>query len=379
MVSGLLGEAAERSRLSMRERLGRLRSAWRTMVQAGLATVLAWTVAHEVIGHPRPFFAPIAAIVTLGVTLGQRTRRAVEVAVGVTVGIAVADLLVLLIGSGTWQLLVIVMLAMTAAILLGSGTLLVTQAAASAVLVVTLSPPDLTGISFSRSLDAAVGAATALAVSLLVLPIDVVRLIREAAEPVLRELAATLDDIATALEQRSEAGTEAALLRARAIDDDLGRFREAIDVGQEGGMTTIGRRTARRQIGFYATAGAQVDLAVRNTRVLARGAMRAIATGDATPPGVSLALRELAESVRALGTILDDPARDADVVDPAVRAAAHATIVLEQTANLSVSVIVGQIRSTATDLLRSTGIDLADAHRMVRAAAERELDEREGR
>src|SRR5829696_7165296 len=234
MVSGLLGEAAERSRLSMRERLGRLRSAWRTMVQAGLATVLAWTVAHEVIGHPRPFFAPIAAIVTLGVTLGQRTRRAVEV------GVAVADLLVLLIGSGTWQLLVIVMLAMTAAILLGSGTLLVTQAAASAVLVVTLSPPDLTGISFSRSLDAAVGAATALVVSLLVLPIDIVRLIREAAEPVLAEL-------------------EAALLRARAIDDDLGRFREAIDVGQEGGMTTIGRRTARRQIGFYATAGAQID------------------------------------------------------------------------------------------------------------------------
>ena len=32
------------------------------------------------------------------------------------------------------------------------------------------------------------------------------------------------------------------------MDDDLGRFREAIDVGQEGGMTTIGRRTARRQI-----------------------------------------------------------------------------------------------------------------------------------
>jgi hypothetical protein len=224
-----------------------------------------------------------------------------------------------------------------------------------------------------------VGAATALIVSLLVLPIDIVRLIREAAEPVLAELAATLDDIAAALEQRSEAGTEAALLRARAIDDDLGRFREAIDVGQEGGMTTIGRRTARRQIGFYATAGAQIDLAVRNTRVLARGAMRAIATGDATPPGVSLALRELAESVRALATTLDDPAREADVVEPAVRAAAHATIVLEQTANLSVSVIVGQVRSTATDLLRSTGMELVDAHRMVRAAAERELDGQEGR
>ena len=198
-MSGLLEDAAERSRLSLHERLDRLHRSWRTMVQAGLATVVAWTLAHDVIGHPRPFFAPIAAIVTLGVTLGQRTRRAIEIAVGVTVGIAVADLLVLLIGSGTWQLLVIVMLAMTAAILVGSGTLLVTQAAASAVLVVTLQPPDVHGITFARSLDALVGSATALVVGLVVLPVDVVRLIRDAAEPVLRELAETLEDIATAL------------------------------------------------------------------------------------------------------------------------------------------------------------------------------------
>src|SRR5215213_10996936 len=124
--------------MSMRARLGRVRAAWRTIVQAALATVIAWAAAHELVGHARPFFAPVAAIVTLGVTLGQRSRRAVEVAAGVTLGIAVADLLALLIGTGTWQLLVIVLLAMTAAILLGSGTIFVTQAAASAVLVVTL-------------------------------------------------------------------------------------------------------------------------------------------------------------------------------------------------------------------------------------------------
>jgi hypothetical protein len=374
VLTGLLGDAAERSRMSLRARLERLRTSWRTLVQAALATVIAWTVAHEVIGHPRPFFAPIAAIVTLGVTLGQRSRRAVEVAVGVTVGIAVADLLVLLIGTGTWQLLVIVLLAMVAAILLGSGTLLVTQAAASAVLVVTLQPPDVSGISFSRALDAAVGGATALLVSLVVLPVNVVRLIREAAEPVLAELAATLEDVAAALEARSAEAAEAALLRARGIDDELGRFREAIDVGQEGGMATMPRRAARNQVAVYAMAGAHIDLAVRNTRVLARGAMRAIATGDATPPGVSLALRELAEAVRALTVLLEAPGADADVVEPAIRAAAHATVVLEETANLSVSVIVGQIRSTATDLLRSTGMEMADAHRLVRAAADREAE-----
>lgn len=373
-ISGLLEDAAERSRLSLRERLNRLRAAWRTLLQAGLATVVAWVIAHDVIGHAQPFFAPIAAIVTLGVTVGQRTRRAIELAVGVTVGIAVADLLVLLIGSGTWQLLVIVMLAMSAAILLGSGGLMVTQAAASAVLVVTLTPPDIHGITFARSLDAAVGAASALVVSQVVLPVDVVRLIRDAAAPVLRDLAATLEDIAGGLEARSESTLEASLTRARSLDDDLGRFREAIDVGQEGGVAVFGRRDTRRRIGLYATAAAHIDLAVRNTRVLARAAMRAVSIGDTTPPAVALAIRELAESVRALGSIIDDPAHGADVADPALRAAGRATLVLEQTANLSVSVIVGQIRSTATDLLRSTGITRSDAHRMVRAAAAQEAD-----
>jgi hypothetical protein len=37
-------------------------------------------------------------------------------------------------------------------------------------------------------------------------------------------------------------------------------------------------------------------------------------------------------------------------------------------------VIVGQIRSTATDLLRSTGMEMAEAHRLVRAAAEHEAE-----
>jgi uncharacterized membrane protein YccC len=368
-LSGLLGDAAQRSRLSLRARFGRLRDAWRTLVQASLATVVAWVIAHDVIGHPRPFFAPIAAIVTLGATLGRRSRRAVELAVGVTVGIAVADLLVLLLGSGTWQLLVIVMLAMAAAILLGSGTLMTSQAAASAVLVVTLQPPDVSGITFSRSLDAAIGGATALLVSWLVFPVNVVRHIREAAEPVLGELAETLEDLAAALAARSEEQAEAALLRARGIDDELSRFRAAIDVGQEGNMASVYRPAVRDQVAVYAVAVAHIDFAVRNTRVLARGVMRAISTGDATPPGVTEALRDLAEAVRALGAMLGDPGRGADVADPALRAAARATIVLDETANLSVSVIVGQIRSTATDLLRGTGMGREEAQRLVRAAA----------
>src|SRR6185312_15361508 len=100
----LIEEAAERSRVSMRTRLERIRLAWRAVLQAGVAAGIAWVIATEVFGHKLPFFAPVAAIVTLGLTVAQRGRRAVELAVGVALGIAVGDLLVLAIGVGAAQL-----------------------------------------------------------------------------------------------------------------------------------------------------------------------------------------------------------------------------------------------------------------------------------
>ena len=55
-------------------------------------------------GTTTPFFAPIAAVVSLGTSYGQRLRRVAEVTVGVAIGVFVADLLVAWLGSGWWQL-----------------------------------------------------------------------------------------------------------------------------------------------------------------------------------------------------------------------------------------------------------------------------------
>jgi len=370
----LLEDAAERSRIGVRARLERLRTVWLTLVQAALAAGLSWVVATEVVGHERPFFASIAAILTLGLTFGQRGRRAVEIAVGVTLGIAIADVLVLLIGSGVGQLVLVVLLAMSAAVLLGGQQMVVNQAAVSAVLVVALQPPE-GDLSFARAVDAAVGGAVALALGYLVLPPDPLALVRREAEPVLRELAGTLEDVAGALERRDVEAARAALERARAIDAYVQRFAEALDAGRETAAAAPPRRRARGQVSQYAEAGGQLDLAVRNVRVLARGAIRALDVDDTVPAGVPRALRDLAEAVRELGLVLAAPDEDLDPAEPAVRAAAQATRVLEETANLSVSVIVHQVRATAVDLLRGAGMPLEEAQARVRRAA-RELDDR---
>ncbi|WP_051325017.1 FUSC family protein [Candidatus Solirubrobacter pratensis] len=367
MFQPLIEEATERSRVSMRSRLVRLRVSWRTMVQASVAAALAWLFATEVWGHQAPFFAPVSAIIALGQSYHQRGRRAAELVIGVSLGIALSDVLLSQIGTGTIQLAIVVFLAMGMGLLFTSSQLFVNQAAVSAALVATIQPPS-SGITFARSVDALTGGSIALAVAALLLPTDPQRILRDASRPVLEELAATLRDVARALAARDLDAAGAALDRARGIDDLSGKFADAVREGRETARYSVARRGARGTIEAFAGAAAQIDLAVRNVRVLARGAIRALTLKENVPEEVPEALEDLADAVIALERTLADDGSPEAVREPALRAAATATLVLERTGNLSVSVIVGQIRSTAVDLLTGSGMDPPAAVDAVRAA-----------
>jgi uncharacterized membrane protein YccC len=369
-VSGreVIEAAAERSRVTWRERVARLRRLAPTLLMGAIAAGAAWFIATKVVGDKGAFFAPVAAIITLGLTVGSRLNRAIELSIGVPLGIALADVLVLELGSGTFQLIGIVFLATATAVFLGGGPLLVTQAAVSAILVVTLQPPT-NGLSFTRAADALIGCGVALALNFVIAPIDPMAMVRREAAPVLRELAAVLDDIAAALAATDSEQAVAALRRARDIDAYTQRFLEALTIGRETAAAAPVRRVQRGPLAVYSEAGGQIDLAVRNVRVLARGVVRAIETGDNVPPAVADALLELRQAVVSLPAWMEDPRRADAVIDPAVQAARHASAVLEQTTNLSVSVIVGQVRSTAVDLLRTTGMEPAAARARIRGNA----------
>jgi uncharacterized membrane protein YgaE (UPF0421/DUF939 family) len=357
--------AAERSRVTMRDRWNRWRRLAPTLLMGAVAAAVAWLIAKSLFGTTGAFFAPVAAFITLGLTVGSRLERAIEVTVGVPLGIALADVLVLELGSGVPQLIGIAFLATSAAVFLGGGPLLVTQSAVSAILVVTLQPPT-TGLSFTRAGDALIGCGVALLLNFVIAPIDPIALVRREAVPVLRELAGVLDAIARALTDRDHDGAIAALERARAIDASTQRFLEAVTIGRETAAAAPIRRGHRGPLAVYSEASGQIDLAVRNVRVLARGVVRAIETGDRVPPAVADAIEDLRHAVVSLAPWMEDAGRAGEVVEPAVQAARKASAVLEQTTNLSVSVIVGQVRSTAVDLLRTTGMEPAEARARIR-------------
>ena len=344
--------------------MARLRELGYPIVQASIAAAASWALAHDAIGHPKAFFAPIAALIAIGVAASNRTRRVVELTLGVAVGIGVGDLLIYGIGSGAWQVGVVVLLAMSAAVLLGGGPLFVSQAASSAVLVATLAPSGLNG---SRFVDALVGGAVGLAV-VIAIPRNPIRTAREAGAPVLGELAAVLDDVARALETRDVAAREA-LGRARASDPALGRWRAAVELGLETTRLSPPYWRARTQLERYAAAAAQVELAVRNTRVLARSAIRATELEHDLPADLPAAVRRLTAAVVELEATLDGRSDGSEAVAAALEAAANATRALEASPSLSVAHVVGQVRSTATDLLRALGLEDRVAVERVRAAA----------
>ena len=349
--------------------ISRLRSNVWSIAQSAAAASSAFFLAQVLLGHESPFFAPIAAVISLSVTLGSRPRRAVEMVVGVAVGLTIADLLVLVIGTGTLQIAAVVPLAMAAAVFFGGGTMLVNQAAVSAILVVVLQPRDAV-FSPDRFLDALVGGGVALLVGFL-LPANPERLVGRAVAPVLDELSALLMEIAAVLKAGDVERARRVLLRAREMDDRVRKLNEVLEAGHETARLSPTRRRSLRHLDLYASAGSRIELAVINTRVLARGAANATRSGDAIPPKLAEAVLDLSRSVGALGTFLEESGGAGDARRYALDAARRATEALEDRHELAISVLVGQVRSAAVDLLRSTGMDQASALEALEDAAGR--------
>ena len=114
----LSGRTARRGRDSVIGRVERWRSYWFFIAQIAVTAGLAWLVATELLNHEQPFFAPVAAIITLGVSYGQRIRRGIEISIGVAVGVLIGELFAMVFGSGVWQIIVVLLLAMSVATLL---------------------------------------------------------------------------------------------------------------------------------------------------------------------------------------------------------------------------------------------------------------------
>lgn len=353
MEEGPLDRMWDRGRTSVRARVRRLEAKTWQIAQCALAAGVAWLIAADVLGHPTPFFAPVAAVVGLGTSYGQRLRRVAEVTVGVAVGVFLADLLVAGLGSGWWQITLIVALAMSAAFLLDGGQLFVTQAAVQSIVVASLVPDP--GAAFTRWTDAVVGGGVAL-VAATVVPAAPLRRPREQSAVVMRKIAALLRAAGEVMTDGEVDRALALLADARSTDYLIRELQAAADEGLSVVESSPFRVRHKGDLRAMVELVDPLDRALRSTRVLVRQTAVAAYRGRPVPGSYSLLALDLAD---AADVAADELAanRQATAARAALFAVAEASGTVERTEVLSAEAILAQLRSVVVDLLMVSGMD----------------------
>ncbi|MFI6162935.1 aromatic acid exporter family protein [Micromonospora haikouensis] len=352
---------------ALRQRWQRLNALSAVVVQTSVAAAVAWALASRVVGNPEPVFAPISAVITLGISTGERYRRAVELVFGVAMGIAVGDALIWFIGTGGWQIGLAVALAMCAAVAAGGTAAVVGQAAASAVLIATLTPPS-EGIYFSRVVDALIGGAVALVVMAVLLPVNPLTVVSRVAKPALGVLIDGLRGAARGLREQDDGIAHDALVLLSEGEDKLGEFHEILPEGQEAATVAPLRWNARSALRQYLDAAKYIERSIRNARVLARRTVTLLRDGEPAPPQLGVSVDVLADAAKVIRRELGRGHIPKDAADLLCRAVREASVAYQQGLGFSGNVVVAQVRSIATDLLGTTGLTHDEADREVRRA-----------
>ncbi|WGJ84950.1 FUSC family protein [Gordonia sp. SMJS1] len=353
----------------LKNRLRRLRVSLVPIVQCALAAGASWWIAVEIFDHPDPFFAPIAAVISLGLSLGQRWRRAAELVGGVAIGILVGDLFISLVGEGAWQIMVVVALAMLVAVFLDDGPLVPMQAASSAALVATLLPPG--GVAgFHRAIDALIGGLVGILVGAL-LPVNPASRARRDAAGVLATVRDAARRLATGLRERDEELIAAALEAGRGTQAEINKMRSDMTGGREVTRISPLYWGSRMRLDRISATADPIDNAVRNFRIIARRSLGLTQRGVAVQPELIEIIDDLAGAFEVLrAMMMADPGEEPDQADAArvIRSIVRkARADLVTNSELSEAALLAEIRSLLVDLLMTAGLRRSSALATLRS------------
>ena len=343
-------------RTRFRQGWTRARAGLIPIAQASLAAGVAYLVARYVLGHEQPFFAPVAAWVLLGFTAQRDVRKVSEMAVGVAVGIGMGDLLVHLIGSGWWQLCLVLFLSAVAARFIDRGPLLVMQAGVQAIIVVGL--PSVSGGLLGRWTDALIGGAVALLVALLT-PGDTRRRPRALAERAVTELAETLETLTRGLRSRDVDDVRAALVRGRASEPVLAEWQEAARGARELARISVGR-VHRAELARLEDQAVLIDRTMRSVRVLARRVLPVLEGEHDVGPVAGL-VEGFASGVRQLASDVGSGADGTRGRDVLIAVAARVDPRTVGEGDWQVQSLVMLLRSPVVDALEAAGASPGEA------------------
>lgn len=277
--------------------------------QLALAATASYCLAHFVVGHPVPLLAITVCLSSLGFVRDARPKRVLETALGLSIGVALAELMLVLAGSGVWQILLALFATLLLARLLNAAPVVAVAATAQSAIVLLIQLPS--GGSWARSADAFIGGGVALLATAL-LPRDPRRAAQRDADRVFAGLRLGFDDTARALRTADRATATSALAALRLLHPIVDDWTTTLDSAVA--IARVSPFLRRRLPDLLAQRRllAGVELAVRSMRTIARRAEALTADGRRRP--------ELAELLQAVGSataLLGRSVRDPSAAVPA--------------------------------------------------------------
>ncbi|WP_273369195.1 FUSC family protein [Corynebacterium massiliense] len=341
------------------------------ILQATIAAGIAFWVAHRVVGHPQPFFAPISAVIIMGLSGGNRLSRALEMSIGVTFSVAVGDTLVQLIGTGPIQMTIIIGLALIIGSFLSKSPLIINQIVIGSILIATILPPGSEVGGGARAIDALLGSGIGI-LTMAIIPASPLREGRNEISNVLSIVSSGLSDTKKALEERDGELIAAARDAVNAVDNPLNRLMTAAKSGRETTDVSPLMWGSRRQVRSLERTLEPVDNLVRGSRVLSRRALVLIEDDDDITDEMLDQIDELAEITLDLAQVYKrkTPISEAKEIPAAVQrlrylGARAGMGALGDAPVLCDYAILSQIRAIIVDLLMICGMSRESASAML--------------
>jgi len=236
-------------------------------LQISVGALLAYSIARYGLGHLTPLLAITVCITALGFSRDARPRRIIQTAIGMVVGIAISDVALVNLGTGIWQLALVLIVVLLAARFISGGSTFAVTASIQAMLV-QLSPAPLGGV-YIRTIDGLIGGAMALVVTVLI-PRDPRGLARTDANKLFDFFITTLESLRLALRDVDISVVDDALVKVRKSQPLIDNWRMSLDsavaISKLSPFLSKYKGDLRGQVRLMRG----MDLATRNLRVIVR-------------------------------------------------------------------------------------------------------------
>lgn len=338
----------------------RVRESLPAVLQIVVAATAAFAFAHLVLGHPAPLLAATVTISSLGLVRDARPIRVLETVIGMLVGILISELLLLVAGTGWWQLGLALAVTLVVARFLSPQPAFAIAAAIQSAIVMVI-PGQ---VPFQRMLDGVIGGVAALVVTALI-PRSTRSVEGADGRAVFIAFDAAATSLVTALQHGQRARAERGLEKARALQGPADRWRGALEAGREIARISPFLHRQRAELARHERVLEQLDFASRNLRVVARRIVYLVDDGAARPEAAAV-LGELQRAAALIGEALDDislePVARATLL--AVAARLDPAAILPR-ATLGEQNLLAAMRPLAVDLLTATGMPPDEARAAV--------------